>query len=205
MILSASSIRGLLSGARAPISPTPDPSRLDFIEGGAYDLTLHLVQMVKSKRYFEYRFRTNYDTNKGGVFIGKDERIIPEADDVPWVTDDKGRYVVNLEVGRSYLLQSLETITLPPGVQCLVLPKTSFFRGGGVIQGTSIPFGFSGQITVGFSIPVYSTYFTLEKECRFATLLFFRVDSVMSKDLDPYEGVWGGDKTTTDGLSERPF
>ena len=191
MILSASTIRGLLSGARKVIDPVPDKSRLEFIEGNLFDLTLDEVRAV--------RIRTEE------VFIGVDERIIPPADLIEWGFDGRSRSVVHLDMGRSYLLKSAESIKLPPGFQVLVLPRSSFFRGGGIIQCTSTPFGYDGKITVGFSIPPKSQYFTLERGCHFCTLMFLRVDSNLPNDLDPYKGVYGGNKTTTEGQVERGF
>lgn len=191
MILSASTIRGLLAMYPGIIVPTPTQERREFVEGNLFDLTLDEVRAV--------RIRTEE------VFIGVDERIIPPADLIEWSFDGQSRSVVHLDLGRSYLLKSAESIKLPPGFQVLVLPRSSFFRGGGIIQCTSTPFGYDGKITVGFSIPPKSQYYTLQRGCHFCTLMFLRVDSNLPNDLDPYKGVYGGDKTTTEGQIERGF
>lgn len=203
MILSSSSIRALIKGAFKIITPEPSEERSSLIESCVYDLSLASISRVRPIQRYTFGY-----SKLRGVFIGVNEREIPEVEILPWIVEGDGtntHEVIHCDTGYSYILQSEESIKLPAGIMCLVLPKTSIFRGGGIEQGTTVPFGFEGQLVVGFSIPSKACYFTFERGCRFATLLFMKVDSSLPVDLGVYNGIWGGDKLTTNGRKERSF
>jgi len=170
------------------------------IEGSSFDLTLDRVEILDSEDI---------------PLLGKDERIIPAGRDVTaWLMQDPQRprepkiSTCSLLPGSAYLLQSLETINLPPWLTAEVRPRTSTFRVGGIMSCSTIKAGYRGKITVGFQVP---QILHIQKGFKFCSVMFaeFRLrDGPSYEQTDPYEGIWGTvteNRTTTKGKPERSY
>lgn len=154
--------------------------RLTNVEGGVYDLALGKV--------FDYEYsnatKMPFIREDGRSLAGMQER--PENDD--WL----------LYPGEPVWLQSAETVKLPDNVHGFVMTRTSSFRAGLIVTGTQVHSLYNGKITVlcynTLPIPVHVG--------KYARL--FSVKFAQTEPETGYRGIWGGDKTTTDGV-ERPW
>lgn len=155
--------------------------RLTNIEGGVYDLSLGKV--------FDYVYsdssKTPFIRATGRSLAGMSERPIKDND---WM----------LYPGEPCWMQSNETVKLPDNVHGYVMTRTSSFRAGIIITGTQVHPLYNGKITVlafnTLPIPV-----VVGKDAR-----LFSIKFTSSESETGYRGIWGGDKTTTDGV-ERPW
>jgi deoxycytidine triphosphate deaminase len=131
-----------------------------------------------------------------------------------FILDEKEWYW--FDPGVPYLLQSVETVKLPPGIEAKVCTRTSMFRGGGSMDREWVPYGFHGKLIVQYTIPHKGLPHRIQKNAYVMALKFFWVDdgdvlnpgvfdiNVDSEEiLDGYEGVWKRDRVTTKGKKER--
>lgn len=212
MILSAKSIREVIASHPGMIKPTPDRS---FIEGGLLNLHLHKIQKQKKVEHLCFTPGIFAPNPQPIVVIGKEIRSIPEGVDCKTFCDDDKEWYW-CEPGVPYLLQTVETVCLPPGIEAKVCTRTSMFRGGGSMDREWVPYGFNGQLTVQFAIPEKGLPHKIEKGAPVIALKFFWVDNghildpevfdatVNSRDnLDGYRGLWKKGKMTTKGKEER--
>ena len=224
MFLTAHTIRRLIAELDPPLIDIVIPKDLEgperevleekreglkarFIEGSCFDLELASIGQI--------------DCSEGEFpFLGRDERMIPKTISFEFDNVFAGKKDVRLLCSRqSYLFQSLETINMPPWLCGFVIPRTSIPRAGGSIVTGSISPGFSGRITQCWSSP--DTYTYVQKGFRFVSVRFallipdatvqryqrqyYRSTSQFTQEVDLYSGIWGGDKLTTEGKTERGF
>lgn len=175
-----------------------------YIEGSCYDLELESI----SKKADPY----------GIPFLGATKRNIPKAIELPIcklkdVPPDTWR----LWNHGSYLLQSAETVSLPPWLGGIVHMRTSEFRSGADVACTFIKPGYSGRITVGLTFLLGAI--DIQKGFLFASVAFYSFVSdeivrayqftgqvnEVTEQVQPYKGIWKGAKLTTDGKDERGF
>jgi len=184
--LSAATLKELIT-QESLIAPF-DKDRIAFIEGSKYDLTVAKV--------FRQRMLGKVPV------IGRNHRNLPAADELdvmsPTVTGP-GWY--RLWPWFPYLVQSREIISVPREYLGIVFCRTSIFRGAARLIGTVIDPGYSGVITAGIDVRHWRGLW-LEQEARFAAVIFAEFDSILT---DPYRGVWGAKRLTTDGKDERGF
>ena len=162
-----------------------DPDRAQKIEGSKYDLTVGKI--------FRERIFSRVPT------IGARHREIPSA--VP--VKGQGRDLLpwyGLWPGVSYLVQSQETVNMPPGMMGLVVSRTSIFRSHARVVGAVIDPGYMGLVTVALNVKKWNGMW-LQQGARFCSIVFAHFDDL---ETDDYIGIWGGDKLTTDGV-ERAF
>jgi deoxycytidine triphosphate deaminase len=196
MTLPSSTIRQLIetNGAISPVSE----ERLNTIEGNAFDLTVDEIMLIRG-RTRPQRYETTI--NKPEVFFGRQKRRVPIQHQITWKPNIDEEYVIECEPGVPYLFKTIETVTLPEGVEAEVIPRSSIFRAGGIVVGTWVPHGFTGNLFVHFSIPSGGHAMTFERGARFAALKFHALAPGIGT---PYDGIWTGDKSCTDG-EERAF
>lgn len=154
--------------------------RLSNVEGGVYDLALGKV--------FEYIHGNEVP------FIKEDGRSLAKMQEAPLTKDNEWYLYPNEPVW----LQSQETVKLPDNIHGYVMTRTSSFRAGIVVVGTQVHSLYNGKITVlaynTIPVPVM-----VGPNARLFSIKFTAVEPEQG-----YRGIWGGDKTTTDGV-ERPY
>lgn len=115
-----------------------------------------------------------------------------------------------------YLLQTVEQLNMPPWLIGVIKERTTVFRNGALIRVTDADPGYAGHITAGLYVPPGSSL-TIEKNVRFLSVKFEPIIeisfvnnepddfyiSVNPENNDPYQGIWGGAKTSTEGNLER--
>ncbi len=201
MILSSATIAHLIRTTKA-IEPTSE-ERLKSIEGNAYDLTLNRVFSLagRSPKFEEYSPYKKGDEADYMVFFGVKTRRTPLAVEIPWYKTADGRLLIKCEPQVPYLLESIEIVTPPEGVEIEIIRRSSVFRSGGIMDKTYVPYGFSGHVYVSLFIPKAGRSITWEKGARFCSTKWFAVEKT---GIVKYTGIWGGDKVSTDG-EERAY
>ena len=175
--------------------------RLRYIEGSCFDLELRAVQVRENPNAF-------------AVLGTGNNRVIPAVIDVPF--DSESDQFWRLEKGVSYKLKSLETINLPSWLIAIVHDRSSIFRSDADQNCTFIKPGYRGEITT--RIHSVDGPVRIQRGFRFCSVAFatFKTDEqmrhyeaviapIVEKQVDPYDGIWGGSKTTTNGLPERSY
>ena len=155
--------------------------RVDNVEGGVYDLALG--------KLFDYV----YDNGSKMPFIKEDGRLLAGMTERPANNNDWHLYP-----GEPVWLQSAETVKLPDNIHGYIITRTSSFRAGVIITGTQVHPFYNGKITV----LAYNTLPIPVIVGKFARL--FSVKFTQTETETGYRGIWGGEKTTTDGV-ERPY
>jgi len=199
MYLSADSLRKLIKrGIYLPhpdepwmkkrhefIDPCPD-ERQEFIEGSAYDLTLNRV--YEPGLCVGFVPSIGIEERRGAVVI----ELFPDAHD-NWF----------FETGKSYLLESLETITVPTDSFCPIKPRTSIFRAFNQPLFSDAHPGYHGKIH-GLLTVHHPQGLVLRKGSRFA---YLRVAKFDGGKTDAYRGIYGdgGCGATTGGEKERGY
>lgn len=194
MILTSDVIRQGINKNALISKPTyisyPDwEERCQFIEGCSFDLTIG--------RLFQP------DPVVDTCFISETERKLPAQVELPpYHLVREGVYGWKLEVSQGYYVaQTGESINLPPSVMGLLFPRASLFRPGVIPHVTTIKPGYSGALTFGLS--VYSN-FSVSLGARLITLVLVSIELASGAEVDAYEGIWSGNKVTTQGV-ERAF
>jgi len=178
--------------------------RLKGIEGNAFDLTLdEILEVMPSQDEIvalpEF-MRGQSPPPEPKVFFGVKHRRIPKQRRLEWVKNRQGNLHITCQPGHPYLLQSLEDVSLPDGIEVQVIPRSSVGRAGGITIGTWTSHGFTGKLFVHFSIPCFGPKFVWERGARFASLKFFEAQ----RGGQAYSGIWSGEKTATEG-KERAY
>ena len=207
MFLSSASIRHLTKHYNLITLPDDAPpeirsafdEQVKFIEGNSWDL--HLRQVFIEPFYLK-------GSKDWGKLLTQTRNIrkclpLPASD---WL----------LVSGTSYLLQSYEIITPPPGIMAVVWTRTSCFRNHLAQESCKVPAGYSGVITTEAHMASHNLLIELEPGARFASITFHPVmshESFMNhmitakrnaeRDCDEYAGIWTKNKLTTQGLDER--
>jgi len=198
MILTAEQIFPLIQAGAVYPTTISGP---DDIESDLLDLTLDTIMAVKGKSDGKrYEERAIYGQAKPEVFFGISKRRVPPQVELPWLPNTDGNLEAVCEPGVAYVFSSVETFALPASVKVQVVNRSSVTRSGGAIDGTMVPYGYLGKIFVRFSIPLYGPSFTWERGARFCTTVWH----AMAGAGTPYDGIWSGDKSHTDGI-ERAF
>ena len=206
MFLSAKSIRNSLKDYDLRIligDDNIDPEQR--FEGSKIELTLGDV----------------YEINRGRLpsVIGVKSRLIQEGKPIrprepvhnPYVSMDNPYWPLGEGV---YLLQTRETVIMPIDKIGVIQQRTSIFRSGCSIQNSFIDPGFNGRITVGLNVPP-DVNIEIEQGSGILNLWLTQIMTwagygngnrylpAYPDETDPYQGIWSGDKTTTDGKVER--
>lgn len=155
--------------------------RLGNVEGGVYDLALGKV--------FDYA----YSSGSKLPFIKEDGRLLAGMNERPKEADEWYLYP-----SEPTWLQSAETVKLPDNVHGFVMTRTSSFRAGVIITGTQVHPLYNGKITV-FAFNTLPVPVKIGENARLFSIKFTASESEAG-----YRGIWGGDKTTTEGV-ERPW
>lgn len=116
-----------------------------------------------------------------------------------------------------YFIQSAEVITMPPWLSAMVVSRTSVFRAGCLLSGSIVDPGFSGNILVRLQVPedfslileqgakvmslVFNTIGTLERVSPAESDEFKFYNSLAANER--YDGIWSGNKVSTQGEIER--
>lgn len=194
-----------------PLRQEQEDLKTGRIEGSCYDLTLESIHIRRNRHEIP--------------FLGKNKRTIPATESLPILGGDVPPETWMLSSGVFYLLQSAETINMPPWLMGIVHMRTSEFRSGTDVACSFVKPGYRGRITVGMTFP--QGLIEIQKGFKFASIAFamFQGDwivaellkelkndmdycepmmlAAISEETDPYAGIWSGCKLTTDGKEER--
>ena len=170
---------------RVPLVQPFSSTRLSFIEGSAYDLSLEAV----------------YESpDEGYTLIGENERRIPNG--VP-INYQKFRSMAWLmPPGAAWLFQSFETLNVPAWLNAPMKSRSSLFRSFCSVTISDAQPGYRGKI-VCLVVNHNKRAIEFQQGARFAYVKFQRFGPGLT---DAYRGVWGTDKleTGTDGAAVRP-
>lgn len=180
------------------------------IEASKYDLTVAKV--------FQSRKAISLSV------IGVSERLIQEMKEVPAKEINGAPYRLEMDLAEGwtlgcgiYFIQSAETVTMPPWLSAMVVSRTSVFRAGCLLSGSIVDPGFSGNVLVRLQVPE-DYILLLEQGAKVMSLIFNTIgtlDSISPGELDEfkfmnnltaneqYDGIWIGNKVSTQGNVER--
>lgn len=173
--------------------------RINFIEGSQFDLTLDILYRPILKRFTP--------------FIGRYSRETPGLEEVESAFSPVRKEDIWKLAPGYYIGVTGETVTLPSWVKGFLGARTSCFMCGAVPNVTFVNPGFSGILRFGFML---HNYMEIGKGARVITInlgifdLFQKYDEDYllkmtghESDIEVYEGIWGGNKVSTEGI-ERP-
>ena len=206
-LLTAVTIRKLIEEENLITKPSYDSAeewdgRVGFIEGSQFDLTLDKVYIPILRRFTP--------------FVGKYSRETPQLEEINTAYNmHRKEDTWNLPAGY-YVCVTGETVSLPFWMKGLLSARSSYFMCGAVPEVTFVNPGFSGILRFGLTL---HNHMEIGKGARIITLnlLPFMRMTVEGEDavapmilreereaeIEPYTGVWGGKKISTDGI-ERP-
>jgi len=178
------------------IEPPPnfDQGPSSRIEGATYDFRLGKVFIPDPASDIKPYF--GFDPK------GSEIRRLP-----PLIELEPVGGVYRLYEGNSYIIQSVETFNLPKvedvgvGIGGLVGSKSSYFVALTELTGTFISPGFSGKLKCKLRCD-FRPYIEVAQNYRIGCVKFFY--HTIGK-CDDYQGIWQGDKVTTDGRIERGY
>lgn len=210
MKISAASIRQLFNLEPPLISGLSEEQKTGRLEGSKVDLTLNAVYTLNLGK-------------KLGSFLGVNLRRTPPTEEIK--PNPLPYSPVTAETGLGwtlfsgfYLLQTVETLNMPFWLIGNIKERTTLFRNGTICRVTDADPGFSGQITCALYVP-QGAQITIEQYARFLSVRFEPICNVemfkesplvfgISTDpneTDPYEGIWSGNKRSTEGELERSY
>ena len=183
------------------------PSRL---EGSKLDLTVEAVHVVRERNY--------------NAYIGTESRVTPETAEIecrdfPVLSRlPRGRRGWTLTEGY-YLIRTKESLKLPDWMSATVHERTTVFKCGVLVRSTAVDPGFHGKIVAGLYVPEM-TALTIEEGARVLSVEFEPIIQMQLSSLpndapvgfvlstapecnSVYGGIWGGDKMSTQGETER--
>ncbi len=211
MKISASTIRQLLEMDPTFIAPMSRDRKSQPLEGSKVDLTLKSVfTLDRSAESLSAFMGVKLRTTPATVTIKPQD--LPVSPSLPRVGQGW-----TLTTGY-YLLQTVEQLNMPHWLIGVIRERSTIFRNGSIVRVTDADPGFCGHITAGLYVPPGSQL-TLEENVRFLSIKFEPITNIVFRDNlpdsmrisldpadnDPYEGVWTGDKTSTQGLVERGY
>lgn len=166
-------------------------ARIQDIEGSQFDLTIDKLysHSVSSSPYLG---RYGRDT---GRLVEMKLASFPRINEEGW----------QLYADSHYIGLTGESVSLPPHLTGLLAGRSSDYVIGLYPGVTNISPGYSGKLKFG----LYATSnMKLGRGARIITLKFIPHDYVLNfsippEHIQPYGGIWGGDKVTTEG-TERP-
>lgn len=208
MKLSAQTIRELLKQDPPLVTDMSDRIAKP-LEGSKVDLTLDSVSTLKLSGMTP--------------FLGLDLRITPPTQIMPPVLLPCNPNLGKVGAGwvlfsGFYLLQTAETLNMPFWLIGNIKERTTLFRNGTICRVTDADPGFVGKITCALYVPP-SSQLTIEKGARFLSIRFEPIVTLwlsngkpcmmnISTDpieTDPYNGIWSGNKKSTEGKAERSY
>ena len=203
-LLTAVTIRKLIEEENLITKPSYDSAeewdgRVGFIEGSQFDLTLDKVYIPILRRFTP--------------FVGKYSRETPQLEKVNTAYNmHRKEDTWNLPAGY-YVCITGETVTLPIWMKGLLSARSSYFMCGAVPEVTFVNPGFSGILRFGLTL---HNHMEIGKGARIITLNLEVFDQLPMEEyttlkmlelaeeaIEPYKGVWGGSKISTEGI-ERP-
>lgn len=170
------------------------PEQINKIEGSGFDLRVDKVMKMRT--------RGDGDKEICVPFLGVRARRLPGVDTVePSKLVTAGVEFTGwfLTPNAYYLVQTAETLRMPPDLVAFVDSRTTLFRGAAVIHCSPVHPGYTGLLTFGLQVFAPNGFF-LEQGARIVTARFA---CITRGDTDIYQGVWSGDRATTDGQLER--
>lgn len=209
MKLSAQTMRELLQSDPPLVTGVADRLSLP-LEGSKIDLTLASVSTLLMQGNLS-------------AFMGIDVRKTPPTHEM-----EPGLLPYSPIIGKTntgwtlfpgfYLLQTTETLNMPYWLIGNIKERTTLFRNGTICRVTDADPGFSGKITCALYVPPQSQL-TIERGSRFLSIRFEPIISVTfsnnkplmfriatdAAETDPYNGIWSGDKKSTEGKTERGY
>jgi len=192
MILGADKIKGLIekgvnvfdSEGKEKIKPLIENigiDQIDKIEGTTVDLRLDEA--------FELL---------GGASLGLKSRVTPKIKTILDKSSDN--QILTIKPNEFFLVQTMETVNIPPTILADVRNRTTLFRCGLYLKTAYISPNYQGVLTFGLKnlsgFPV-----EIERGFRIACISFSTIDG----ESVPYQGVWQGKRASTNGEEERPF
>lgn len=208
MKLSAETIRGLIKAQPPLITDVSDRMTVP-LEGSKVDLTLNSVSTLQ--------------LSAKSSFMGINVRITPPTKEISPIPLPCSPNTGAVGVGWTlfsgfYLLQTVETLNMPYWLVGNIKERTTLFRNGAICRVTDADPGFSGKITCALYVPPGSQL-TIEKGARFLSIRFEPIITLWlsngkpclfnivadPSETDPYNGIWSGDKKSTEGEVERSY
>lgn len=208
MKLSAQTIRELLK-AQPPLITDVSDRIAGPLEGSKVDLTLNSVSTLQLA--------------STAPFMGLNLRITPPTKEIMPLPLPFTPKLGNTGIGWTlfsgfYLLQTVETLNMPYWLVGNIKERTTLFRNGTICRVTDADPGFSGKITCALYVPPGSQL-TIEKGARFLSVRFEPIITLWlsngkpclcniatdPSETDPYDGIWSGDKKSTEGEVERSY
>ena len=209
MKLSAQTIRELLR-VNPPIVSNIGDRMLQPFEGSKIDLTLDTVSTLVMQGNLS-------------AFMGLDVRKTPPTHEIKPGLLPHSPTIGKTNMGWTlfpgfYLMQTVETLNMPYWLIGNIKERTTLFRNGTICRVTDADPGFSGKITCALYVPPQSQL-TIERGARFLSIRFEPIISVIfskekplmfniasdPSETDPYNGIWSGDKRSTEGKTERGY
>lgn len=197
MHLSAATIRDCINNGLLIIKETISnfKERMGFIEGSSFDLTIDKVFALDQSQ---------------PPFIGVDIRVSADLEEIkpidisnhrdlnPKITEEQ-RQKIGLGWYLSpgyYVFTTPEKVDIPREVLGILKPRRTYLISGCPVFCTDIAPGYNGILAIGMyvfnKVGIHIERGANAVACRFATF-----DSLFT---DSYNGVWGGDKVSTDGV-----
>jgi len=127
-------------------------------------------------------------------FLGIEERKTPESKLVAKFDEVAAETFFIFEIGKYYLIKTVERVNLPLNLTALIYPRTTLFRSGLALFNGQVAPGYCGELTFGLS--------NLGKS-NMKVALGSRVVHVMFHEVlgegNEYRGQWKGGRVSTGG------
>lgn len=150
-------------------------------EGAGYDLRLGEV--------FEL---------KGEGFLGIEERNTPEVISIAKFNSSKKEEGFVFEVGKYYLIKTIEKVNLPVDISGIIFSRTTLFRSGlALFNGVANP-GYCGELTFGIC-NLGKSDIKISLGARVVHITFYEV----SGSGNAYRGQWQGGRVGTAGKEKQ--
>lgn len=125
-------------------------------------------------------------------------RVTPETKIVADINNGDKTYII--KPGEYLLAQTIEKINMPDYLVADLHPRSTMFRSGLALYTTYISPNFQGYLTVGLK-HIGEHPVEIELGFRILACAFFQIDGKAV----PYQGVWQGNRVSTQGKHERPY
>lgn len=186
-----------------PLITPFDPAQLEFLEGSAYDLRVDKV--------FEFPILDGAHWKTQVPFVGKDYRRTPAVSELSpsdhLIMVDKKPIEFSgwhLEGVRSYLVQTVETVSIPRYLFAMCDSRTTVFRSAAWLFATPVRPGYTGVLTFGLHVSSLDGIY-IERGSRIASMMVGRLGV---GNTGTYKGKWGdasGNMPGTDGKGREAY
>jgi len=183
-----------------PLMENVCPTQMrEGFEGGAYDL--------RADVFYREHPSDLVPTYIGGDLYckpGETVRVTPRLQVVAPNQDGPGAgkpLVYDIPPHTTWWLKTFEWVNLPSYLVAQIVPRTSIFRGGGILGCSTADPNYQGTLTMSLT-NLRDTAFRIEKGARVAKVRFARL---LAPEEKLYDGVWQGGRVTTDGEKERAY